>query len=523
MRSTSAMPGVAILLLPLTVILPIIALSECQAQSWTEYADVPVNSKGDLVFYVDIATFAGEDRNIEEVYCLISNDQIKFIEDKQGYRGKLRFKVELFDQNGDVAGSSENTVDIFAPTSEQALDRSVVQVLQTRITVEPGRYIARAEVEDLNAVKKAIIPYLLKRHKKGEIEVLVESPDFSKVAISVSDIEFARGLRRTGFSEFEKSGIEVIPNAQRRYGLLLPELAVYFEIYARKEPSLDSLMATYSILNRSGGEIFKQQRQLALRGERTPSTALFDITALAAGTYLLVVSVDVPGQGSVSNQRKFDVAWSPLSWGRYDYEMIGDMEHILTEAEMREFKALSPGEKEHYLEEFWRSIDPTPGTAENEARTEYYRRLVYADKHFGTGSKRGALTDRGRIYIKYGPPDDIQSFYSDMEFVKGTRHIEGAETPIPTDPFSRVGIKTGSGEPGGWQQGGSAADIHGDQIGGMTVHGKAYEVWKYDGGGKPVRRLSKRVPTSAVMQFILVDERGIGDYKLVYSTERHEY
>jgi len=496
--------------------------SSIYSQSWAEYADVPVCSTGDLIFYVDIASFGGGDENIEEVYCLVSNDQIKFVEGKNGYRGKLRLSVQLVDRNGKVAGSNENVVEIFTPTSEQALDRSIVQVLQTRVTVKPGRYVARAELEDLNAVKKAIIPYILKRHKKGSVEVLVDSPDFGSQDLSISDIEFARGLRRTGYGEFAKSGIEVIPNAQRRYGLLLPELAIYFEIYNGKGLE-DTVTATYAIINRDGAEIFKQQKLLAIKGSVTPSTALFDVTALSAGSYLLVVSLEGAGDRMVRIQRKFDVAWSPLSWGRYDYEMIGDMEYILTEEEMREFKQLSPGEKERYLEEFWRSIDPTPGTAENEARTEHYRRVVYADKHFGTSTKRGALTDRGRIYIKYGPPDDIQSFYSDMEFVKGRRHIEGGETPVPTDPFSRVGIKTGSGQPGDWQQTGSRADIHGDQIGGTTVHGKAYEIWRYDGDGKPVRRLSKRVPTSAVMQFILVDEQGIGDYKLVYSTERHEY
>jgi hypothetical protein len=133
------------------------------------------------------------------------------------------------------------------------------------------------------------------------------------------------------------------------------------------------------------------------------------------------------------------------------------------------------------------------------------------------------LTDRGRLYIKYGPPDDVQSHYSDYEFVQGTRAIEGGSEPVPTDPFSRVGLKTGSSGVDSWDQAGSQTEALADQRGGSLVHGKAYEVWLYDGPGDPVRRLSDRVPRGAKMRFVLVDEKGFGEYRLVYSSEKEEY
>jgi GWxTD domain-containing protein len=153
---------------------------------------------------------------------------------------------------------------------------------------------------------------------------------------------------------------------------------------------------------------------------------------------------------------------------------------------------------------------------------EHYRRVSYADKHFGVAQTRGALTDRGRLYIKYGPPDDLQSHYSDYELVKGTRDMEGGANPVPTDPLSRVKMKTSDGS-GAWERTGSEADAHSEQTGGSMVHGKAYEVWNYEGNGDPVRRLSERLSRTPSMRFILVDEKGYGDYVLVYSTEKQEY
>jgi GWxTD domain-containing protein len=516
--------GVAPWVLPLVFVLAWPAV--LNAQPWVEYADIPSASRGDIVFYADVVTFyQGEGVNVEEIYCVVPNDQVKFVEEDGLLTGKLRYVAEIADGNGDIVGSSENTVEVTAASAEDAEDRTVVQVLQSSISVAPGRYTATVILEDLNALKRELISFLLKKYKSGEVQVLIDSKDFGEEQFAISDIEFARGLRRVNNGAFHKSGFEIIPNAPRRYGLLLPELAIFFELYNLSAATdCDQVVATYAITNRMGGEIFRSEKTLSLQGEKSASTALFDVTSLSSGSYLLALSIsDTTGTALARSERRFDVAWSPLSWGRYEHEMLGDMEYVLTEDEMGRFRTLSSGEQEKFLEGFWKDIDPTPGTMENEARTEHYRRVSYADRHFGSTHTRGALTDRGRLYVKYGQPDDIQSYYSDYEFVQGTRHIEGAENPIPTDPFSRLGIKAGSGEAGSWDQAGSDADQHAEQIGGSTVHGKAYEIWSYDGAGLPVRRLSKRVPSSAKVLFIFVDERGYGEYKLVYSTEKQEY
>jgi GWxTD domain-containing protein len=393
------------------------------------------------------------------------------------------------------------------------------------VSVPPGRYRARVVLEDLNARKKEIVSYIMGRYNSGEVEVDFESQEFPTEGIALSDIEFARSLRRASEGAFVKSGFEVIPNAQRRYGLLLSELPIYFEAYDIGSASEgDTLIVRYTILNSAGSAMYEAENPILISGPKLGSTALFDIASLPTGNYLLVLDLlDGAGPVLARTERKFDVLWSVYSWGRYEMEALGDLAYILTESEMENFKSLSPAERERFLKEFWAELDPTPGTGMNEALMEHFRRVRFADQHFGTASTRGALTDRGRLYIKYGPPDDIQSHYSDYEFVQGTRYMEGSSEPVPTDPFSRVGIKSGSSEAGSWDQSGSEMEALSDQRGGTTVHGKAYEIWSYDGTGEPVRRLSDRVPRSANLRFVLVDEKGYGDYRLVYSTEKEEY
>ncbi len=82
---------------------------------------------------------------------------------------------------------------------------------------------------------------------------------------------------------------------------------------------------------------------------------------------------------------------------------------IITEEERAAFKLLTNDEERaKFVEIFWGHRDPTPETVENEFRDEYYRRVMYVNERFSAGIP-GSKTDRGRIYIVYGPPDEIES------------------------------------------------------------------------------------------------------------------
>ena len=86
-----------------------------------------------------------------------------------------------------------------------------------------------------------------------------------------------------------------------------------------------------------------------------------------------------------------------------------EVQWIITDEEQAAFKLLTNDEeREKFIEIFWSRRDPTPDTLENEYRDEYYQRVMYANERFSSG-KLGSLTDRGRIYIVYGPPDEIES------------------------------------------------------------------------------------------------------------------
>jgi GWxTD domain-containing protein len=99
-------------------------------------------------------------------------------------------------------------------------------------------------------------------------------------------------------------------------------------------------------------------------------------------------------------------ATSPATYKKWLDE---DVVYIVSDEERAAFRRLATDEeREKFVEQFWLRRDPTPGTAENEFKQEHYRRIAYANEHF-TASVPGWRTDRGRIYIQYGPPDEIEA------------------------------------------------------------------------------------------------------------------
>jgi GWxTD domain-containing protein len=109
-----------------------------------------------------------------------------------------------------------------------------------------------------------------------------------------------------------------------------------------------------------------------------------------------------------------------------------DVRYIITDEEKTAFKQLSNDEeRDNFIEAFWARRDPTPDTVENEYKEEHYARIAYANEHFAAGIP-GWKSDRGRIYIMYGKPDEIDSHPSGGSY---NRPMEEGGGETSTYPF----------------------------------------------------------------------------------------
>ena len=112
-----------------------------------------------------------------------------------------------------------------------------------------------------------------------------------------------------------------------------------------------------------------------------------------------------------------------------------EVPYIISDEEKAAFKKLSTDEeREQFIESFWDRRNPNPGNPENEFKEEYYRRIAYANEHYSSGVP-GWRTDRGRVYIMYGPPDEIDPHPSGGTYDRPPEEGGGTTAAFPFEQW----------------------------------------------------------------------------------------
>ena len=119
----------------------------------------------------------------------------------------------------------------------------------------------------------------------------------------------------------------------------------------------------------------------------------------------------------------------------YERWIQEEVPYIITPEERGAFKKLSTDEeREQFIEQFWERRNPNPGSPENEFKEEYYRRIAYANEHYASGIP-GWKSDRGRIYIMYGPADEIESHPSGGTYMRPPEEGGGETSTYPFETW----------------------------------------------------------------------------------------
>jgi GWxTD domain-containing protein len=112
-----------------------------------------------------------------------------------------------------------------------------------------------------------------------------------------------------------------------------------------------------------------------------------------------------------------------------------EVPYIISDEERAAFLQLTTNEeREQFIEAFWQRRDPTPDTVENEFKEEHYRRIAYANEKFASGIP-GWKTDRGRIYIIWGKPDEIDAHPTGGNYNRPESEGGGSTTTYPWEDW----------------------------------------------------------------------------------------
>src|SRR3974390_2505613 len=176
----------------------------------------------------------------------------------------------------------------------------------------------------------------------------------------------------------------------------------------------------------------------------------FSISGLALSTLLSIGVFAAPQKQDKKNSTPRETVAKPLTEKErrkrearlrkeletpYRKWLNEDVAYIITDEERAAFKKLQTDEeREQFIEQFWLRRDPTPDSVENEFKEEHYRRIAYANEHYASGIP-GWKTDRGRIYITFGPPDEIDSHPSGGTYDRPPEEGGGETATFPFETW----------------------------------------------------------------------------------------
>jgi GWxTD domain-containing protein len=134
---------------------------------------------------------------------------------------------------------------------------------------------------------------------------------------------------------------------------------------------------------------------------------------------------------SEKDRRKQEEKLRKELMGPYRKWLTEDVGYIITDEERQAFRRLeTDDERQSFIENFWMGRDPSPDSAENEFKEEHYRRIAYANERYASGIP-GWKADRGRIYITFGPPAEIESHPSGGSYQRPYEEGGGTTSTYP--------------------------------------------------------------------------------------------
>jgi GWxTD domain-containing protein len=275
--------------------------------------------------------------------------------------------------------------------------------------------------------------------KRGEYNLTLEVPGYGS-EFSISEIELATRIdKATKPSNFSsKNNLEIYPNPSRSFGLIQPLLYFYFEVYnlTLNEDGHNRYTYHYYISSTDG----KILRDFPEKIKSNTSAIIAEsggtnIITLSTNDYFLVIEIeDMLTRDKLTSRKKFrverpsrntpDTKVQARIGGYEEYlnftkeELIDEFEkatYIAIDQEVDIFEELDEDGMKRFLAEFWARRDPDPTTEINEYKREYFENLEYTDLNFSNAFRKGWKTDRGRVLLIYGKPDEIERCPSSMD------------------------------------------------------------------------------------------------------------
>lgn len=358
----------------------------------------PTGMTGHPRFQVDAGSFSTSAGAEVALALRVPYSELFF--EKRGplYRSRFDLIIVLYDGKKQVGGDLWPQEIELARYADTQSGHTYFQKI-VRLPSKPGRYRAEVTLSEPPSGRKSRMVW--------ELEV----PDYAREELSISTLWMSGCLERPEAAPDSAlarwRGESSLPPADwvltHRFGEPLGTLCVVGEVYGGAAAS-GPIDLVFRIHDERQAEVARGD--LALEGgTHVPFSFRPDLGSLWLGTYTLEVTVRAAGK-TARREFVFQMDESTVSLERGLEQSLELVRVIARSGEVDSLENTSPLERKEAWNRFWKRRDPSPDTAENEFKDEFFRRVRHANEHFSV-LEPGWRSDRGRVYIEHGPPDDI--------------------------------------------------------------------------------------------------------------------
>jgi GWxTD domain-containing protein len=375
--------------------------------------------------FIDYSRFKYSSDSIYfELYYGISNKALKISENVN----EAEIKVLISDQNNKVVGFRNFRIVNELDKQNSETEKYLTGVLGFKIG--PGEYSIKFDVTDYFDSTNTI-----------SITFPVKINSITTKNFALSDIQLCSNIIENSDNEasyFYKNTYETYPNPSNVYGEQLPILFYYIELYdLQKGNFTNNLKLISKIIDAQGRERYSKEKFIQRKYNSIVEVGAINITKYASGTYTLALYlIDSLNNFGLVSSKKFFV-FNPnikeeIATKKSDADLLSSEFNVMTEEELNlafeQSKYIASSDeikrwnslkdidsKRNFLFNFWKLRDPDPSTPENERKLEYFERVKKADEMFRGTREKGWRSDRGRVYIVYGEPSEIDRYPNEMD------------------------------------------------------------------------------------------------------------
>lgn len=376
-----------------------------------------------VYFNFDYAVFKSDDqKSILEIYYSVNQKSLNYlkVDDKFEAAAKINIAITEVSTNAVIISKTFKTPSVISDTTDKNLNQKLVG--QLNFLLPDGNYKIEITGSDFNdSLKSEII--------KEDININYHSSP----SLKFSDIELADNIQKSGNEKsiFYKNTLEIIPNPAGLFGMNLNNIYYYYEVYGITSDNIsENYKINLSVVSLNNEKLISFDKIFKRGMESKADFGKINTDSLPRGSYKLIVSIsDSLKNVNLTKEKNFFIFKNNIntpvvkgqdSYLKSEYLIMDEKDlenefeyagYIMTDKEKSNYDKLTNiDNRRKFMYNFWKARDNNLSTQVVEYKTAYLKRISDANKFYKESYKVGWKTDRGRIYVLYGKPDEIERF-----------------------------------------------------------------------------------------------------------------